>query len=232
LTKGPISQLRASRTAATGLSDAALSLEGAASGKGLGHDFLRHVERTAVILHLIDAYDNDIQKSYQTIRDELKEYDVSLATRPEIVALTKIEGLDPDIIEDELSQLKPLLLPSTQVFAVSSQSGQGLKELLYALQATVKKVRSVKAPKPKKPAVPVITLDNEDDAWQVEKTGKIFSVSGIRIERFAKRTDFDNEESVQRLRTIMRKVGITHELIRQGILAGDTIVIGTQRMTY
>jgi GTP-binding protein len=75
-------------------------IEGAADGKGLGHDFLRHIERTAVILHLIDAYTEDVASVYQTIRAELAAYQPDLTTRPEIIVLTKVEGLDQEIIDD------------------------------------------------------------------------------------------------------------------------------------
>src|SRR3954471_10364559 len=75
-------------------------IAGAASGKGLGHDFLRHIERTAVILHLIDAYTENVAKAYKTVRNELEAYRSDLVKRPEIIALTKAEGLDEDIITD------------------------------------------------------------------------------------------------------------------------------------
>jgi GTP-binding protein len=72
-------------------------IKGAASGKGLGHEFLRHVERTGALLHLIDAYSDDISADYKTIRNELKEYSEDLAKRPEVVAITKAEGLDEEM---------------------------------------------------------------------------------------------------------------------------------------
>src|ERR1700757_5284771 len=81
-------------------------IEGAAEGKGLGDQFLRHVERTAVLLHLIDAYSNDVAADYQTIRDELKKYSDDLASRPEVIALTKTEGLDADIIAMQTDELQ------------------------------------------------------------------------------------------------------------------------------
>ena len=79
-------------------------IEGAAEGKGLGHDFLRHVDRTSVLLHLIDVYNNDAGEAYQTIRNELEKYS-DLASRPEIVALTKCEGVDEDIIKMQMASI-------------------------------------------------------------------------------------------------------------------------------
>jgi GTP-binding protein len=84
-------------------------IEGAAQGKGLGHDFLKHVERTAVILHLVEAYNEDVATAYTTIKEELKAYDKVLGKRPEIVLLTKIEGLDEEIINDLIAQLKSVV---------------------------------------------------------------------------------------------------------------------------
>src|SRR6185312_14623853 len=81
-------------------------IEGAAEGKGLGHDFLRHIERTAIILHVIDAYNEDVVQVYQTVRAELEAYQPELIKRPEIIAINKIEGLDKEIIDDLMSQLK------------------------------------------------------------------------------------------------------------------------------
>jgi GTP-binding protein len=207
-------------------------IEGAAEGKGLGHDFLRHIERTAVVLHLIDAYQDDVAATYQTIRHELQAYDKALAKRQEVVALTKIEGLDDEIVDDLLAQLKRVVPAKTPLFAISAHSGQGIKDLLFALQTAVKKVRAKPAPKVAKPAIPVLRLVDGPDAWRVRKDGDIFVITGAKIERFARRTNFDNEESVQRLRDIMHKMGIEQELLRQGVRAGSRVILGPDELTY
>jgi GTP-binding protein len=200
-------------------------IEGAAEGKGLGHDFLRHVERTAVILHLIDAYTEDVAAAYKVIREELKAYQPKLVKRPEIIALTKTEGLDAEIVNDLTNQLKAAAPKNTPIFAISAQAGDGLKPLLYAVKDQVKAVRAKKPAAAKQPSVPVLTLDDTSDAFKVTKDGDKFLVSGERIEKFASRTDFDSPEGVQRLRDIMRRAGILHELSRQGIEPGQTIQI-------
>ncbi len=202
-------------------------IEGAADGKGLGHDFLRHIERTAVILHLIDAYQDDVVAAYKTVRAELKAYDASLAKRPEIIALTKVEGLDEEITDDLIAQLRKAAGAKAQLFAISAQSGQGLQLLKYALKAGVHKARQPAIAKSLKPEIPVLRITNTEDEWQAVKTEAGYLVTGPRIERFAKRTDFDNEESVQRLRAIMRKTGIIHELLRLGVKTGDPILFAT-----
>ena len=120
-------------------------IEGASEGKGLGHDFLRHIERTKVILHLIDAYADDAGSAYETIRHELENYG-ALAEKPEIVALTKTEGLDPEIIK---MQTDAILAKNkhARVFAISSAAHQGITELLRAI-ADVVRAEKTKSPDP------------------------------------------------------------------------------------
>lgn len=202
-------------------------IAGAAAGKGLGHDFLRHIERTAVILHLIDAYTEDVATAYQTIRDELQAYKTDLTKRPQIIALTKIEGLDDEIIADLITQLEQVAPKQATIIAISAKSKQGIKPLLSAIKSHVQAYRAKQAKKIKpEETIPVIKLTDTSDAFTVNKQGEVFVVTGERIEKFARRTDFDSDEGVQRLRDIMRRAGILHELNRQGIEAGQTIQIG------
>jgi GTP-binding protein len=202
-------------------------IEGAAEGKGLGDEFLRHVERTAVLVHLIDAYQEDVVAAYKTIQNELAAYRVNLAGKPQIVALTKIEGLDEDIIKDQLAKLKKVVPKDTTFMAISAQSKQGITQLLRKVRTTVEAERAKHIEEvADEPTVPVITLTGDNDTWSVTREGDIFIVRGQKIERFAGRTQFENEEGVQRLRDIMRKMGIMHELVRQRIRPGDTIRIG------
>jgi GTP-binding protein len=203
-------------------------IEGAAEGKGLGHQFLRHVERTAVILHLIDAYQEDLPGTYRVIRDELAAYDSKLAKRPEIIAINKTEGMDDEMIADMTAQLQAAAGKKAQIFAISGQSGKGLKELMYVIRDAVSAYRHKQATaaerrRTRQPDVPVLRLSEDETSWTVEEVEDGFLISGVKIEQFAARTDYSNEEAVQRLRDIMRKTGIMHELIRRGITGGQTI---------
>ena len=116
-------------------------IEGASEGKGLGDQFLRHVERTKVLLHLVDAYSEDAGQAYADIRQELEKYSAELAGRPEIVALTKTEGLDAEIIE---MQREAILRrnPTAQIMVISSLAHQGLTELLRALKQVIDMVQA------------------------------------------------------------------------------------------
>jgi len=200
-------------------------IEGASQGRGLGHAFLKHIERTAVIMHLIDAYQEDVAKAYQTVMNELQSHDENLVSRPQIVVLNKVEGLDEEIVDDLMSKLRKVVPRDTPLLAISTQAGIGLDNLLYAAKATVKEVREREAAAPaKEDAVPVHGLNHGAAAWYIEKQDNTFAVSGDDIEHFVSRTDFNNDEAVQRLRDILQKQGIMHELVRRGIEPGQTIL--------
>lgn len=201
-------------------------IEGAADGKGLGHAFLKHVERTAVIVHLIDSYNDDVVVAYKTIRTELKAYAAELAERPEIIALTKIEGLDDEIVADLSKQLQKAAGKNAKVMAISSAAGTGLKELLFAIKKPVMDARTKIVEEEAVSSVPILKLDDTAAQWRITKENGVFLITGHKIEKFGHRTDYDNEEAVQRLRDIMRKMGIMHKLQREGLEPGDTIRIG------
>lgn len=214
-------------------------IEGASEGKGLGDAFLRHVERTAVLLHLIDAYTDDIGAAYKTIRNELASYNIDLVDRPEIIAITKTDGLDDDIVQMQIDEVKKVA-GDVPVFAISSSAHKGLIEVLRALRAKV--IESRESPE---------LSDNEDDedietislstekvaeAWAVEKVIEddvpVFVVTGEKIEKFGRRTDYNNREGLNRLRDIMKKLGVTHELRRQGAEGDSVIRLGDSEFTF
>ncbi len=214
-------------------------IEGASEGKGLGDAFLRHVERTAVILHLIDAYTDDVAKAYKTIRHELAAYSEDLAERPEVIALTKIEGLDEELIQMQVDALKEVA-GDTPVFAISSPAHTGLTDVLRELRKEVVAIRDAEKAELEEDedsGLAVISLDDEKKAlaWHVKKIDdgekKVFVVKGHKIEKFARRTQFDNYEGVNRLRDIMKKMGITHALIREGAEGDSIIRIGLDDFT-
>jgi GTP-binding protein len=204
-------------------------IEGASEGKGLGDAFLRHVERTAVLLHLIDAYSNDVADSYRIIRSELENYSQELVNRPEVIALTKVEGLDDDIIQMQMDQLREAAGKTAQIFAMSSAAHKGTTEVLRALREQVDAVRENEKEFDEviDEDMPVIRLSSEQlsEGWSVSKDEEAghFVVIGDKIEKFARRTNFDNFEGVNRLRDIMKKMGISHELSRMGAV-GDSII--------
>ena len=213
-------------------------IEGASEGKGLGVAFLRHVERTAVLLHLIDAYTDDIAGAYKTIRAELANYNVDLTDRPEIITLTKIDGLDDDIVQMQIDVVKAVA-GNTPVFAISSTAHKGLTEVLRALRQKVIEAREVDIDvEDETDEIDTISLGKEKiaESWAVDRieddNGIYFVVTGEKIERFARRTNFDNYEGVNSLRDIMKKLGIANELRRRGAEGDSIIQISDNKFTF
>ncbi len=207
-------------------------IEGASEGKGLGDAFLRHVERTTVLLHLVDIYDDDVVGAFTTIQNELRAYSPELAKRPLVVALTKIEGLPEDGIEAKKAELQKVLPEGTPLYTLSSQAHTGVTELLRELSTKVNQVRAetveVEEDEDEEHAVPVIGLndDQKRNAWKVTHDGGRFVVTGQKIEKFAARTNFESEPGCRRLWDIMAKMGIMYELERQGLQEGGIVSIG------
>lgn len=240
-------------------------IEGAAEGKGLGHDFLRHVDRTVVLLHLIDIYNNDVKKAYQIVRRELDKYS-DLKDRPEIIALTKCEGVDEEIIEMQSQAIREIN-QNAYIYSISAVSHQGIDDLLRALWQEIKlskskilerqsltidtkniisdqknQVISLKKttsneenePQVKQDELPVISLGREKlkNTWSVslDEDG-VYHVTGEKIEKFARRTDMSNYASINRLRDILKKLGIRAELTNQGATQDSIIEIAGKTFT-
>ncbi len=204
-------------------------IEGASEGKGLGDDFLRHIERTKVLVHLIDIYNESVVEAYSTIQKELQQYKTDLTHRPQIVVLSQVEGLDEATITKKMKELKKVLPKNTPLFAISAKSKLGLNELLYSVKNEVKAERErILAEEPVDDGVPVYRIDPNQLPWRIIQQKNGFVVRGRKIEKFAARTDYDNEEGVRRLRDIMKKMGIMRELERRGIEKDQKIEIGNQ----
>jgi len=211
-------------------------IEGASKGKGLGDTFLRHISRCQILLHLIDATSNDVVADYNAIRGELVASKELLAQKDAIVVLTKIDLLDDDLLQMQKEALSKVVPQEHPIMEISAQAHKGTKELLkYAANVIVRQADEM-AKTDNNEELPVIRLNNNVLPWRVSiiKKGR-YLVTGHRIEKFARRTDYENVHGVNRLKDIMQKMGITHELIKQDIQPGDTIVIGEQnygQITY
>ena len=140
-------------------------IEGASEGKGLGDRFLRHVERTKVLLHLIDVYNDDAGKAYKDIRTELANYSSELASRPELVVLTKTEGVDDEIVE---MQMKAILdqNPDAKIMKISASAHQGLTEVLRELW------QIIEASKTEEPASEITETEEEIPVITLKQTEK------------------------------------------------------------
>ena len=205
-------------------------IEGAAQGVGLGHEFLRHVERTRLLLHLIDGLsEKDPWEEFEAINRELSEYSAELATRPQIVVLTKMdlqEARDkwPALRQRAEEQGLPAL-------AISSATGEGVQELMNRTAERLREIKLDEADQRKlqaatAPANGVVLRPEPEDHFAVEEVEDGFRVRGKRVERMVAMTDTENREAMERLERQFRKLGVTAALEEAGVMPGDHVHFG------
>src|SRR5437660_11132438 len=205
-------------------------IEGAAQGVGLGHEFLRHVERTRLLIHILDgaSFERDPWQDFQTINQELREYDEQLASRPQIVDLNKIDL-------PEAQERWPALQAQAEkagypVFAISAASHQGTDELM---QFTAKRLQELRQEDLERSSAAVnaeapgtILRPQPEDAFTISKENDVYVVRGKRVERAVSMTDLENEEGMDRLQVTLRRMGVTKALEEAGVQVGDTVHFG------
>lgn len=197
-------------------------IEGASEGVGLGHDFLRHVERCRFLVHLIDSTEDNPFENYKKINLELEKHSEHLANLYQIIALNKIDAIDESKKAELLEQFKKV---SSDVFEISAVTGENLEPLLDFMGQKVDEI-----PKPETEIVVKEDLgayNNDDSSFEIFKVAKdTFIIEGGKIERLAGVTDERNSEQVIRFQNIMKGMGVFDELAKKGIKDGDTIIIG------
>ncbi len=203
-------------------------IEGASQGKGLGDEFLRHIERTKVLLHLVDAGADDPVADYKTIQAELSSYAVDLSQKPQIVALSKTDIVPSEIIEEHKKQLEEV--GEGKVHVLSSVAHQGLEELLKELHRVVEKAREEEIEEQAEEEMPVLRIENDPRAWRIEKEKGEFVVYGEQIEGFARRTDMSSREAVARLMDILKRRGVIRELHKLGATHDDVVRIAGKQI--
>lgn len=209
---------------------------GAAQGVGLGLEFLRHVRRTKVLVHVLDASGGlegrDPIQDFETVNAELHAYEEDLLVKPMLVALNKA-----DIPEAQ----RKLELLTTQlqdrgysVFPISAVTGEGVQELLHAVAAVLRDVQQHEAEIEKPQERRRYTLENVDErAWNVDRLSRHhFAVTGIGIERFTRMTDFSRDEAVERFQRLLESSGIANELERLGVEAGDVVHVADIELVW
>lgn len=203
-------------------------IEGASEGVGLGHDFLRHVERCRFLLHIIDGTEENPIKNYQIINVELAKYSEKLSHLYQIVAINKIDAIEPKKI-DELKQEFDKL--GIKPYFISAVTGENIESLKHELE---NKVNTIEKPVSEvNVEEDLAATDNNDDYWDVQKISKdTFMVTGGRIIRISQVTDPRSTEQIIRFQNIMISMGIMDELKRIGIQNGDTIIVGKLELEY
>ena len=207
-------------------------IEGASQGKGLGLEFLRHIERTSVILHMIDAMTEDVVESYRVIRRELAQHSTALVTKPEVIALTKIDAVSESTVKQQLEHLRRVT--KSPIYPISAPAHLGILGLLRHLAEMVEQQKAKQAPIDQADASSRVEIKLDDRQlatswWVSRKDDGSYLVTGEKIERFAERTDFASEFSINRLRDILAKLNIVAELVKQGATGESVIEIAGHR---
>ena len=203
-------------------------IEGAAQGAGLGLDFLRHVQRTRVLIHLLDGLSQDPVADYSQINSEMALFDPELRRKPQVVALNKIDQPEVqarlDNIRKAMKKLKVDILP------ISALARTNVRELL---QKAVQLLDQTPAPEPAAEALPVYRPKEDARDFHVTRTGTHeWRVSGAGIERAAKMTFWEHEGSVRRFQKIMEALGVEDALRKAGVQNGDTVAIGEYELDW
>lgn len=197
-------------------------IEGASEGVGLGHDFLRHVERCRFLVHIVDVTAENPLENFEIINNELALHSQKLADLYQIIALNKIDAID-DVRKAELKQ--QFSEYSDDVFMISAVTGENVDKLVDFM--------SIKVDEIEKPVSEIVVeedmdaFNNDDSEFEVIKVTKdSFVVEGGKIRRLANVTDARNIEQVIRLQNIMTGMGVFEELKKKGVKDGDTIIVG------
>jgi len=212
-------------------------IDGASQGAGLGHEFLRHIERTRLLIHLVDGAGEDPLEAFEAINAELAAFDErmgtdtsgpSLRTKPQIVAFNKMDLPDAQalwpLVRDELRGR------GYEVLAVSGLARQGTRELIQRAAQ-----RLAELPLPDTSTVletPILRPDLEEDHFIVEREGNGWRIRGRRIERLARTTRWDLHEAIGRFQKTLEHMGITRALEEAGVQVGDTVFIGETELEW
>ena len=200
-------------------------IEGASEGIGLGHQFLRHVERTKVMIHIVDAASvegRDPLEDIKTINKELEAYNPALLNKPQVIAANKMDAVYGDS-NDIIEALRKEFEPEIKVMPISAVSGQGLKELLFHVQKLL-----AEAPQEDiifEPEFSMDSLDDTDNTYTVEYDPEEdeYVVEGPKIERMLGYTNIDSEKGFLFFQNFLKEQGILDELEAAGIEEGDTV---------
>ncbi len=196
-------------------------LEGASRGVGLGHDFLRHIQRTRVLIHLLDGLSEDPLADFSQINSELALFDPKLAQKPQVVAVNK---LDQPEVQEKLSKLKKEMKKrGFELLAVSAMTRQDVRGLLlkaYERLAETPAMEDAEAP------MPVYRPKDDPKEFSVQREGAHeWRVSGAAIERSASMTYWQHQGSVRRFQKLMEHLGVEDALRKAGIKDGDTVYV-------
>jgi GTP-binding protein len=204
-------------------------IEGAAEGAGLGHEFLAHVERCRLLVHLVEVEpaEGNPESNYLAVREELAGYGAGLAELPEIVALSKVDLLQEDDVDRLASTWRERLTDRAAVLGISSATGEGMEELVRAIFTALPEDAEAPAASGEFEAEHRTYRPGEEEGFEVVPDGDgRFRVTGRGIELLIARHDLENPEALDYLEGRLREIGVIAELQRAGFEAGDEVVVG------
>ena len=206
-------------------------IEGAADGKGLGHEFLRHIRRCRVLIHVIDmsGWERDPVEDFKIINGELENYDPELKERPQIIAANK---MDAEGAEDNLKRFREAY-PDLTVYPCSTLTHQGLDEILYAALAMIEteRARTEEADSPEE--VVVYRYEPKRPDFEIVNLGnRRWKVNSAKVDRLAEQVNFDNMDDTYAFAQTLAKMGIDNALREAGCKDGDQVIVGTYIMDY
>lgn len=203
-------------------------IEGAHAGAGLGDKFLRHIERTRVLIHLLDGSAADPLAAFETINRELAQYSARLVAKPQIVGFNKMDL--PDAQTRWQALRARFAERQIQAHAISGVTGEGVRELLRA--AARRLAELPREPLAIEEELPVIRPAEDENAFVVTREERAWRVRGRKVERVVAMTNFDQEEAVLRLHRIFQGMGVTDALARAGVREGDHVRIGEVELEW
>jgi GTP-binding protein len=197
-------------------------IEGAAEGAGLGHDFLRHIQRTRVLIHLVDGFSEDPVADFSQLNSELALFDPNLAKKPQIVALNKID--QPEVQERLADIKKKFKKHKVELMTISALARTNTRELLLKAAAKLAETPTLEDVEP---PMPVYRPEADPNQFEVKREGtNEWRISGASIERSAKMTYWQHEGSLRRFQKMMERIGVDEALRKAGVKEGDTVAIG------
>jgi len=211
-------------------------IAGAAQGKGLGDEFLKHIERTRVIIHILRGTSEDLALDFKTINSELDNYGKIISAKPQILAISQIDLLDEKAKAKVQKTAEKIIKDNPKVFKYDKKpflfSGitkEGVRELVLEAGSELDNIPK----KIEKKAVKVFTLaDVKKSSFKVEKDNETFVVKSERLEKFVQKTDFTNPHAVMRIYDIMTRMGIVKELEKKGAHYGSKVRILDKEIDY
>jgi len=200
-------------------------IEGASTGAGLGHEFLRHIERTRVLIHLLDGSRENPLDDYETINQELDAHGHGLAEKPQIVGFNK---MDLPEAQQRWPQVKrEFEKRGVEAMAISAVAQDGVRELLYRVAQKLAELPPVEIVEP----IPVITLTQEEP-FTIERRQDGWHVSGARIEKLVTMSRFDSFEALQHLQRKLEQLGVIEALTQAGVQEGDSVFLADYEMEW